>query len=328
MKKILITGAAGLIGSHLADALLKKGHKVIGYDNLSAGNLKNITHSLADKNFKFIKGDILDGKKLSLAARKVNCIVHLAAAKKIGESGSALNTLTVNSEGTRNVLEAAKNNKIKVIFASTSDVYGLSQELPFNEKGNSVIGPATAKRWAYAVSKMYCEQMAFAYYKEFRVPVVILRYFGCFSERASLSGSGGHIPLFIEAVLKDKPVIIHGDGTQTRSMGHVDDIVRGTIRAMESPKAVGEIINIGNDEEVSVLKSAKLIYRFANTGKKIRLRFIPLQKIFADYKDIARRAPDLSKAYRLLGYKPRVSFKAALNKVFFEKSKKHINSDL
>ena len=318
MNKILITGAAGLIGSHLADALLKKRYTVIGYDNLSAGNLKNITHSLSDKNFKFIKGDILDGKKVNLAAQKINCIVHLAAAKKIGEDGSALDTLIVNSDGTRNVLEVAKNNKIKVIFASTSDVYGLSQDLPFNEKGNSVIGPATAKRWAYAVSKMYCEQMAFAYYKEFRVPVVILRYFGCFSERASSSGSGGHIPLFIEAVLNNKPVIIHGDGTQTRSMGHVDDIIRGTIRAIENPKAIGEIINIGNDEEASVLKAAKRIHRFANTGKKIKLQFVPLKKIFADYQDIARRAPDLSKAYRLLGYKPRVSFDAALRKALLK----------
>lgn len=311
-KIVLITGVAGMIGSHLADKLLERRYRVIGVDNLKVGTIKNIEHNLKNKNFKFKKCDILDAGTLRQAAKGVNTIIHLAASKKIGQSGDAFKTLTVNADGTRNILEIAKKERVKTVLASTSDVYGMSKDLPFKEPGALVIGPATAKRWAYAASKIYAEQLAFAYHKEFGVPIVVLRYFGGFSHRASVSWSGGHIPLFINAVLNDKEIIIHGDGSQTRSMAYVDDLVNGTILAMENTKAIGEIFNIGNDEEMSVIDSARLIYRIAGTGKKLRLRFIPFQKIFGSYEEIERRVPDLTKARRVLGYRPAVSLREGI----------------
>ncbi|MBP7055333.1 MAG: GDP-mannose 4,6-dehydratase [Candidatus Omnitrophica bacterium] len=306
-KKILITGVAGMIGSHLSDLLLEKGFKVVGMDDLSVGRLENIQHNLRDINFRFVKGSILDTKALESAARNVDTIVHLAASKKIGEAGDAFKTLIINADGTRNVLEAAKEKRLKVIYASTSDVYGVSKDIPFREDGDLVIGCPTAKRWSYAISKAYGEQMAFAYYKEFGVPIVVIRYFGGFSPRASFSASGGHIPLFIDAILNDKTIVIHGDGGQTRSMGYVSDLVDGTIRALANPDAIGEIFNIGNDEEVSVIDSAYMIHKIASTGKKIKIRFVPQKKIFGTYEDIKRRVPSLSKARKLLGYRPMVN---------------------
>jgi len=312
MKKVLITGVCGMVGSHLSDELLRKGYKVVGIDNLKVGKRGNISESLKNHNFKFIKGDILNIKTVKAASKGADTIVHLAAAKKINEKEKALNTLDVNAAGTRNVLEAARKRRIKVVFASTSDVYGISKDLPFKEDGNLLIGSSTAKRWAYAVSKMYCEHLAFSYYKEFNVPIVILRYFGGFSSRASFSWSGGHLPLFIDAILNDKPVIVHGDGKQTRSMAYVEDIVRGTISAMENPKAIGEIFNIGNDEEISVIDTARLVHRIARTGKKLKIKFIPHKKIFGTYKEIKRRVPDLTKSKKVLKYKPRFSLRKAV----------------
>lgn len=322
MRNVLITGVAGMIGSHLLDALLRDGYRVTGMDSLSVGKMDNIRHNLPNKSFKFIKADILDQKSLKDASNGADMIIHLAARKKIAEDGDALNTLRVNCEGTKNVFEAARKEKIKVIFASTSDVYGVSQDLPFKEGGNLLIGPPTAKRWAYAVSKLYGEQLALTYYKELGVPASVIRYFGCFSPRSSFTWSGGHIPVFIEAVLADREVIIHGDGTQTRSMGYIDDIVYGTMLAMKKPGAAGEIINIGNDEEISVINSAYLIHKVAQTGKRLKIKFIPHRKIFGDYKDIMRRIPDLSKAKKLLGYVPRVSFEEAIKKVIDVRKRK------
>ena len=306
MKKALVTGVAGMIGSHLLDELLKRSYKVTGIDNLSIGSIGNIRHNLKNPNFKFVNADILDIGHVRHLSKGMDILIHMAASKKVDEKGSALNTLRVNTEGTFNILDAAKKCGAKVVIASTSDVYGVSEDIPFKEDGKLVIGSPTAKRWAYAASKIYAEQLAFAYHKEFNVPVVVIRYFGGFSPRASFSWSGGHIPLFIKAILDNDPVVIHGNGRQTRSMAYVDDLVRGTVMAMENPKAIGEIFNIGNDEEISVIDSARLIHRIANTGKKLKIRFIPQDKIFGTYEEIKRRVPDLGKSRKLLGYHPEV----------------------
>ena len=314
MRRVLITGVAGMIGSHLLDALLENKYQVKGIDNLSVGKIENIQHNLNHRNFKFIKMDIMDFDALKNVVKNVDVIAHLAAAKKIGEKQSAISTLNINAEGTHNVLESAKKKRIKVIFASTSDVYGLSKDLPFKEDGNLTVGPPAVKRWAYAASKIYGEQLVMAYYKEHNVPVVIIRYFGCFSHRSSFTWSGGHIPIFIDAILKNKEVLIHGDGSQIRSMGYVDDTVRGTIMALENPKAIGNIFNIGSNEEKSVLEAAYIIHKIANTGKELKLRFIPYKRIFGEYKEIMRRVPDLTKVKKILGYTPEISFKEAVKR--------------
>ena len=320
-KNILITGVAGMIGSHLLDGLLSRNYNIIGIDNLTYGSLDNIKHNLDHPNFKFYKVDILDFDTLKILAKDCNTILHLAAVKKIGEKDISYPTLSINATGTENVFKAAKMWGCKVVFASTSDVYGMSPDLPYREDGDLLIGPSMIKRWSYAVSKLYGEQMANAYYKDFGVPVVVIRYFGAFSHRSNFSWSGGHIPIFIRQILNDEEVIIHGDGTQTRSMGFVSDVADGTILALESEKAIGEIINIGNNEEMSVIDSAKLIHQLANTGKELKIKFIPMSAVFGEYKDIMRRIPDLTKAKTLLGYEPKVKMADAI-KITIEEAKK------
>lgn len=311
MPRVLITGVAGMIGSHLLDELLQRGYQVVGIDNFSYGSTVNIEQHLANPAFSFYQVDILDFDALRILAKDVDCIVHLAAVKKPGELQPSLPTLTINARGTENVFEAARMWRKKVVFASTSDVYGMSPDVPFREDGDLLLGPSLIRRWSYAVSKLYGEQLAFAYHST-GVPVVVLRYFGGFSPRSSLSWSGGHIPLFIRAVLHDEEMVIHGDGSQTRSMAYVLDLVAGTVLAIENPRAVGEIINLGSTEELSVLETAHLIHELAETSRPAKIRFVPFNEIFGTYRDIMRRRPDLSKAERLLGYRPKYSLRQAI----------------
>jgi UDP-glucose 4-epimerase len=191
----------------------------------------------------------------------------------------------------------------------------MTPDMPFRENGDLLLGPSMIKRWSYAVAKLYCEQMAFAYYKDYSVPVVILRYFGGFSPRSSFSWSGGHIPIFVDQILNDRDVTIHGDGTQSRSMAWVDDLVEGTYLAMENPSAIGEIINLGNDEEMTVIDTARLIHKLADTGREIKIKYIKMEEIFGKYKDILRRRPDLSKAKKILGYLPKTNMEEAIKKM-------------
>ncbi|HWY13424.1 MAG TPA: GDP-mannose 4,6-dehydratase [Bacteroidia bacterium] len=320
-KTVLMTGVAGMIGSHLLDDLLAKNYKVIGIDNLTYGKTINIEHNMSNPNFKFYKVDILDFDTLKILAKDVDTIVHLAAVKKIGEKDISYPTLSVNAEGTENIFKVAKMWGCKVVFASTSDVYGMSPDLPLNEDGDLLLGPSMIKRWSYAVSKLYGEQMAFAYYHDFGVPVVVIRYFGGFSPRSSFAWSGGHVPIFLSAILNDEEVIVHGDGSQTRSMGFVTDLVAGTSLAIENEKAIGEIINIGNDEEMSVIDTAKLIHKIANTGKELKIKLVPMSEVFGKYKDIMRRIPDLQKAKRILGYAPKVKLEEAVKLTIAEMKK-------
>lgn len=314
MKRVLITGVAGMIGSHLLDCLIEKNYEIIGIDNFSFGKRENIQKRIEVDRFKFYRVDIKDLESLKILSRDVDTIVHLAAVKKISEADSSMATLQVNVDGTENIFEAARMWGCKVVFASTSDVYGMSPDIPFREDGDLLLGPSMIKRWSYAVSKLHCEQMAFAYHEDYSVPIVILRYFGGFSPRSSYSWSGGHIPIFVDAILNDKEVIIHGDGKQTRSMAYVDDLIKGTYQAMENDDAVGEIFNLGNDEEMSVIDTAHLIHKIAATGKKIKLKFVPMEKLFGKYKDIKRRLPDLNKAKNILGYEPEISMEEAIKK--------------
>ena len=321
MKNLLITGVAGMIGSHLLDSLLyKNSYNITGIDNLSYGKMKNISHHLKNESFKFYRININDLETLKILSKDIDIIVHLAAVKKVSEADSSMATLEVNVHGTENIFKVAKMWGCKVFLASTSDVYGMSPDLPFREDGDLLLGPSMIKRWSYAVSKLFCEQMAYAYYNDYNVPIVIARYFGGFSERSSFSWSGGHIPIFVDAILNDEDVTIHGDGSQSRSMAYVDDLIRGSILAMENEKAIGEIINLGNDQEMTVLDSALLIHKLANTGNELKLKYIPMEKVFGkNYKDIHRRVPSLEKAKKLLGYYPETNMEMAILKTIKER---------
>lgn len=314
MKRVLITGVAGMIGSHLLDYMILKNYEIVGIDDLSFGKIENIQSHLDVERFKFYRVDVRDFETLKILSKDVDIIVHLAAVKKISELDSSMNTLKVNVTGTENIFEAARMWGCKVVFASTSDVYGMSSDLPFHEDGDLLLGPSMIKRWSYAVSKLHCEQMAFAYHKDYSVPIVILRYFGGFSPRSSFSWSGGHIPIFVDAILKDRELTIHGDGKQTRSMAYVDDVVEGTVLAMENDRAVGEVINIGNDEEMSVIDAAHLIHKIAGNRREIKLKYVEMAEVFGKYKDIMRRQPDLTKARNLLGYAPKIPMEEAIRR--------------
>lgn len=322
-KNLLITGVAGMIGSHLVEELLAQGYNIIGLDDLSFGKEINIQNSLQHPSFRFYKVNILDFDTLKILSKDIDTIIHLAAVKKIAEKDITLPTLIVNTQGTENIFEVAKMWGCKVVFASTSDVYGMSPDLPLREDGDLLIGPSMIKRWSYAVSKLYGEQLAFGYHNDHKIPVVVLRYFGAFSPRSSFAWSGGHVPIFIRSILRDEEVIIHGDGLQTRSMGFVSDLVQGTILALENEKAVGEVINIGNDEELSVLDTARLIHQTANTQKPLKLKYVPMSEVFGKYKDIQRRIPDLTKAKTILGYQPKVRLKDAIHLTLDEIRKNH-----
>ena len=313
---IIITGVAGMIGSHLLDALSATGKtgNIIGIDDLSVGKYENIVQHENNPSFVFLKGSILDNDFLA-SVPEADIIVHLAAAKKIGEMNPGVENLKINGIGTENILKLALRNKAKFIMGSTSDCYGMSEDLPFREDGDSLLGPSMIKRWSYAVGKLYAEQLTFAYMKDFDLPVVVLRYFGGFSERASFTWSSGHLPLFIDWVLKDEECIIHGDGAQTRSMTHVANLVAPTVKAIFSERAVGELINVGDDRELSILEYARIIHRLADTGNELKLKFIDTEEIFGNYKDIQRRCPDLTKARDILEYSTDIPLEEAILKV-------------
>lgn len=312
--KVGVTGAAGMLGSHLCDILCAENITVKAVDNLSVGSIDNLRNAIESPVFDFQHLDVKCLSSLDDYFSDCDVIVHLAAQKKVVESQSAIVGLTENYDCTHNILEIARKHSSSVVFASTSDVYGISPNVPFKETDNLVLGPSTAKRWAYAVSKLFGEHLCLAYEKDYGVKTVILRYFGGFSERSSSSWSGGHVPIFINALINNEVVMIHGDGNQTRSMGHAYDLARGTWLAIKNIDSVhGNIINIGNDQEVSVIETLYIIAEYFNIpNSDIKLEFIPEQKIFGDYKDIRRRVPCLQKAYQLLGYKPNISLKDAL----------------
>jgi UDP-glucose 4-epimerase len=314
-KTVLITGAAGFIGSNLTDALLARGHRVIGFDNFSHGLESNLDEARLNPNFSFYKADVCDRAALREAARGADVIAHLAA-HKIPRYGKAEDTLLINSEGSHNALEVAAENRAKFILASTSDVYGKNPSIPFSETSDSVIGTSTVARWGYAVSKLFDEHLALAYADSREIPVTIIRIFGSYGPRHALSWWGGPQSVFIDAVLQDEPISIHGDGLQTRSFTYVSDTVSGFVAAIEQSDVAGQIFNIGNTKEISILDLAKLIHRLSGSSRPLNLRFIPYDEISKGrvYEDVRRRVPDVSKAGRMLGFHARIGLEKGLSR--------------
>ncbi len=230
----------------------------------------------------------------------VSVIFHLAA-RKIPRYGDALSTLRINNDGTRNIFEAAEKNGCKVILASTSDVYGKGKP-PFKETDDLLIGPSDSRRWSYAVSKIFDEHLGLAYQAEKNLPVVILRFFGSYGPRHHRSWWGGPQSVFIDQVLEDKEITIHGDGSQTRSFTYIDDLISGIMAAAESEKAIGEIINLGSDEEISILRLAQTINDLIRPGQSPKITFVPYESFGGKYEDVRRRIPDLSKAKKILTF--------------------------
>ena len=310
--KILITGVAGFIGSNVAHALLDKGYHVVGYDNMSQGDKLNIAPFMRHPKFEMHYDDIRDEAKLKSAARGCTRLLHLAAYK-IPRYTDALDTLLINSAGSENVMKAAVEEKAKVVAASTSDVYGKNPDVPFTEDSNLVMGNPDVRRWAYAISKMFEEQMLFAYQQRYGIPFVAMRFFGGYGPNQNLTWWGGPQSVFINKALDDEEIEVHGDGMQTRSFTYVSDHVDGIVRCLEKDGADNKVVNLGNTREISILDLAKLIWNLVRGDSKPKVKLIPYQT-FGKYEDVMRRIPDITRARTLLGFEPKVDLEDGLKR--------------
>lgn len=313
MKTILITGGAGFLGSYLSRALLEKGYRVIVLDDLSHGDMENISDAITYPKFSFYRGDVLDKNILIEISEEVDIIVHFATYK-IPREGGFLKTIEVNTKGTETILEVAKGRKISVILGSTDDVYGKNPELPFSEESALVIGNSKSVRWSDAISKMYAEQLCFAYQDAYQVPINILRFSIIYGPRQRKDWWGGPLGVFIGRALKREPIPIHGDGLQVRNFVYVSDAVEGILRVIEKEEIHGEVFNIGSLDHLRILDLAFQIWSFAGNSGKPEIEFIAYPDLCQDYEDVRVRDMDLTKARYLLNYHPQIEIEEGLKR--------------
>lgn len=310
--RVLVTGVAGFIGTNLAEALLVRGDEVIGLDNLSQGRQDNMARLVQHPNFHFYEGDVRYRDDVFEASQGVDAIVHLAAYK-IPRYEDAYDTLMINALGAENTAQAALATGSKLVAASTSDVYGKNSELPFHEESDLVIGSPYVRRWAYAISKMFEEQLLFAYHERHLVDIVLLRFFGGYGPYQNLTWWGGPQSVFINCALDQQPIPIHGDGQQTRTFTYVSDHVNGIMRAIDQPAANNHVFNIGGTQEITIENLARLIWQLVRGDEGALIDFIPYETM-GRYEDVRRRVPDISKAHELLGFIPEVTLEEGMKK--------------
>jgi UDP-glucose 4-epimerase len=302
--RALITGGAGFIGSHLAEALLVDGHGVLILDDLSTGSFENIAHLKGRPGFEYFIESVNNEPLLAELIDRSDVVFHFAAAvgvKLIVEQ--PVHTIETNVHGTEVVLKHAVKKKKLVVLASTSEVYGKSNDLPFREDSDLVMGPPAKHRWAYACSKAIDEFLAVAYWKERQLPVIIVRFFNTVGPRQT-GRYGMVIPNFVRQALAGEPITVFGDGRQSRSFTHVSDVVDALLKLIREPKAIGEVINIGNHEEVTIRELAERVRTL--TGSESAITFVPYDEAYeSGFEDMPRRLPDLSKVTRLIGYSPK-----------------------
>jgi UDP-glucose 4-epimerase len=309
--KVLITGGGGFLGSHLGDGLLAAGHEVTALD--TSPDLK-VRHNLDNPHFRYIKGSIFDLDLLESLIRKSDLVYHLAAVVGVEHYvEDPFHVLNVNVNGTQNVLKYAHRYDKKMVFASTSEVYGKSTHAPFREDGDRVLGSTQIDRWCYSTSKAVGEHFCFAYGK-LGMPVVIVRFFNVYGPRLDRIDVGRVITIFMGQLLRGEDLTVIGDGKQTRSFTYVDDAVAALIQAGMRPEAVGSIFNIGNDAETSVHELAEAMIRaYPGTGSKIT--FVPQEQIYGNsYEDIQRRVPDITRMRTILGVDPTISLEDGLRR--------------
>jgi UDP-glucose 4-epimerase len=313
-ERILVTGGAGFIGSHLCEQLVHKGHTVIAIDDLSTGRMENIRHLLPMPHFQFVRETITNPLVLDRLASESDLIIHLAAAvgvKLIVEN--PVHTISTNIMGTEAVLTAANRYGCKVLIASTSEVYGKGVQIPFREDDDCLVGPTTHSRWAYATSKAVDEFLGLAYLRQYNLPVVIMRFFNTVGPRQT-GRYGMVVPRFVRQALRSEPITVYGDGKQSRCFADVLDVTSAVIRLAEHPEAVGQVFNIGATQEVTVLELAERV--IALTESRSEIRFIPYEDAYAPgFEDMRRRVPSLEKIQKVIGYSPRFSLDDILRRV-------------
>ena len=301
--RALITGGAGFIGSHLSESLLEDGHQVLILDNLSTGSIENIAHLKGRRGFEYFIDTVDNEPLVAELIDRSDVVFHLAAAvgvKLIVEQ--PVHTIETNVHGTEVVLKHANKKKKLVVIASTSEVYGKSDHVPFREDSDLVMGPTPKHRWAYACSKAIDEFLALAYWKERKLPVIIVRLFNTVGPRQS-GQYGMVIPNFVRQALAGEPITVFGDGTQSRSFAHVADVVAALVKLVNEPRAIGQVINIGNAQEITIERLAERIRTLS--GSKSIIKHIPYDEAYeSGFEDMPRRVPDLTRIKELIGYTP------------------------
>ena len=320
--RALITGGAGFIGSHLAEALLAAGQQVTIIDDLSTGRFENIAHLTEDPNFHFAIDTITNEAVLDRLASECNVIYHLAAAvgvRLIVER--PVHTIETNIMGTESVLRAARRYRAKTLVASTSEVYGKSNRVPFSENDDVVLGPTFRSRWSYAATKMVDEFLGLAYYQEQGLPVIFFRLFNTVGPR-QIGRYGMVIPRFVQQALNGETLTVYADGKMTRCFMHVDDAVRAIVSLAEAPEAVGQVFNVGASAEISILDLARTVLAEVDGADELpptddpRLQFIPYEQAYTEgFEDMRRRVPDTSKIQALTGWQPEHDLRKILRDV-------------
>jgi UDP-glucose 4-epimerase len=312
--RALLTGGAGFVGSHLAEALLDQGHTVEVLDDLSTGSFGNILHMVDRPGFHYTIDTVMNEALVGDMVDRADVVFHLAAAvgvKLIVEA--PVRTIETNVHGTEVVLKQAKRGRKRVVVFSTSEVYGKSTAVPFTETADLVMGPTSKHRWAYACSKALDEFLALAYFKEYELPVVIVRLFNTVGPRQT-GRYGMVIPTFVGQALAGEPITVFGDGTQSRAFTYVGDVVKGLLRLAASPDTLGEVFNIGNHEEISMMALALKVKQM--TGSASTIVLIPYDQAYeAGFEDMPRRVPDLRKIHAVVGYEPSVGLDEILERV-------------
>jgi UDP-glucose 4-epimerase len=312
--RVLITGGAGFIGSHLSDAYVERGDEVFCIDDLSTGSFENIAHLKGHPRFHYTIDSVHNQPVVAELIDQCDVIFHLAAAvgvKLIVES--PVRTIETNVRGTEVVLAQANKKKKRVLVASTSEVYGLSNDVPFREDGNLVMGATTKGRWSYACSKAIDEFLALAYWREKKLPTTVVRLFNTVGPRQT-GQYGMVIPTFVKQALAGRPITVYGTGEQTRCFGYVKDVVGALVALMDKQEAVGEVFNIGSSEEVSINQLAERVREL--TGSKSEIVRVPYDEAYEEgFEDMPRRVPDTSKVSALTGFRPTVTLEQILNTV-------------
>jgi UDP-glucose 4-epimerase len=301
--KYLITGGAGFIGSHLTEALVGRGDKVVILDNFLTSSMDNLKQ--VKEKINLVEGNILDQKLVRKLVSESDYIVHLAAALGVFNIvNKPLESLKTNLKGSEIVLEAADKYKKPVLIASTSEVYGKNDKVPLSEEDDRIIGHPLKSRWSYSEAKAVDESLAYFYYLDNSLPIRIVRFFNTVGPR-QVGNYGMVVPRFVSAALKNQPLQIYGNGDQIRCFCHVDDAVRALLLVMDSDEAVGNVFNIGNNQQISILELAKKIIKI--TGSKSEIVKIPYSEAYPEgFEDMQRRVPDISKIKNALGWTPQI----------------------
>ena len=302
--KYLITGGAGFIGSHLAEKLIARGDQVVIFDNLSTGSAINL--SGIKERIKFKEGNILDKSEIDKLVSESDYVVHLAAALGVFNIvNKPLESLKTNLQGSEIVLEACDKYRKPVLVASTSEIYGKNDKVPLNEEDDRIIGHPLKSRWSYSEAKAVDESLAYFYYLENKLPIRIVRFFNTVGPR-QVGHYGMVVPRFVTAALKNEPLSVYGSGDQIRCFCHVTDAVRGLLLVMDSDKAVGEVFNVGNNQQISIMELAKKVIEI--TGSKSTIEKIAYEKAYPQgFEDMQRRVPDISKIKQVLGWSPEIN---------------------